>query len=297
MTVSIVIPNWNGKALLEKNLPKVIDARKNPKNEIIEIIVVDDDSMDDSVEFLKNNFSEVRIIRRTENKGFSSTVNMGVRHAKGKLICLLNTDVIPEKNFLENIHKHFKDKNVFAVGLHEKGYGPAKGEFKDGYLMHGNYGELKEVHESLWASGGSAVFSKKIWQTLKGLDEALYSPFYWEDVDLGYRAQKRGYKILWEPQALVEHKHESVINSDNFKKRNLDLVKERNILLFTWKNVTSKTYFNKHIARLIKRSIMHPGYVKVIVAALKKRKLVLKKRKREILESKLSDEAVLSKFK
>lgn len=297
MKISIVIPNWNGSELLTKNLPKVITAKKNGKNKITEIIVVDDFSTDDSITNLQNNFPEVRLVRQSENRGFSSTVNLGVKLAKGDLVCLLNTDVIPSISFLEKAILHFKDNSVFAVGLHEKGYGPSTAEFKNGYMEHKNFGEINYVKESLWASGGSAVFSKRIWRELKGLDESLYSPFYWEDVDLGYRAQKRGYRILWEPDSLVIHKHESVINNDNFRKKYLEIIKERNVLLFTWKNINSNTYFKQHMLSVLKRAIAHPGYFRVILEALKKRELVLKRRKREKLDAKLSDEAVFSKFR
>lgn len=298
MKVSVIIPNWNGKKLLAKNLPKVIKASVYKKNNILEIIIVDDKSTDNSVRFLEKNFDgKTKIVRQSENRGFASTVNLGVARAKGDLVCLLNTDVIPSKNFLERAIKHFKNNQVFAVGLHEKGYGPSTGEFKNGYLEHKNAGELKEVSPTLWVSGGSGVFSKKIWRKLKGLDEKLYSPFYWEDVDLCYRAHKRGFELLWEPDSLVEHKHESVINEDNFNKRHLDIIKERNILLFHWKNITSEKYFNQHIVRLFTRSSRHIGYMRVIVEAVKSRKVVLKRRESEKREAVLSDEAVFAKFK
>lgn len=296
-SVSIVIPNWNGKELLKKNLSSVIKAKSFSGNNIVEIVVVDDASTDDSVAFLEKNFSnDIRLIKHTENRGFSVTVNRGVRSAKGSLVCLLNTDVIPSDKFLAPVLKHFSDDQLFAVGLHEMGYGPSKGFFKDGYIQHGNYGELKDTHISFWASGGSGVFSKKIWKELHGLDEELYSPFYWEDIDIGYRAYKRGYKIAWEPGAHVVHKHESTISTSNFRKRYMDRIKERNQLLFTWKNLTSRKLFKKHVIKLVERTISHPGYIKIILLALKKRKILSKRRKREIKQSTVSDEVVFAKF-
>src|SRR3989304_9118561 len=124
MKVSIIIPNWNGKNLLEKNLPAVVNAKGNSKNNIAEIIIVDDKSTDDSIPFLESNYgSEVKIIRHRENRGFSSAVNTGVRSAKSPLICLLNTDVVPSVNFLEAAIIHFSNPHVFGVSLHEQGYG------------------------------------------------------------------------------------------------------------------------------------------------------------------------------
>ncbi|RJR28784.1 glycosyltransferase family 2 protein [Candidatus Microgenomates bacterium] len=296
MIVSIIIPNWNGATLLSSNLPCVIKAKRNLNNRIAEIIVVDDGSTDDSLNVLSKFGDEVKVIKHTKNRGFSFAVNTGVRFAGEKLLCLLNTDVVPEPDFLESVIPLFKNKNLFAATLHERGYGAATGNFLNGLLQHSSVKETKTLQETLWASGGSSVFSKKIWKKLRGLDEVLYSPFYWEDVDLGYRAHKRGYSLVWVPSARVTHKHESVINTNSFKKSYLNIIKERNELLFIWKNITSSSLFQKHKKYIIKRVLAHPGYLKVVAAALLKYPKVAKARRREIKESNVSDEAVFSKF-
>ena len=223
-------------------------------------------------------------------------MNTGVRQSTQDLVCLLNTDVSPNVNFLENTTPHFEDSKVFAVSLHEEGYGPARGTFKNGFFEHFGLAELSKVSESLWASGGSAVFRREIWMKLKGFDEDLFSPFYWEDVDLGYRAQKRGYKILWEPLSFVVHKHESIINNNNFKKWKLNLIKQRNYLIFVWKNLTSDTLFKKHKKALIQRVRSHPGYIKIVFLALLRLKEILKARKVEKVNCVMSDESIFEKF-
>ncbi len=294
--ISVVIPNWNGAFLLKKNLPKVIAASKNKVNNIIEIIIVDDFSGDDSVDLLEKEFaSDVRLIKHQKNQRFAATVNTGVRFSKGTHVCLLNTDVIPTENFLEKVIPSLKDKRVFGVTLHEIGFGPAGGSF-DGYLAHYGKPASTSIENTLWISGGSGVFSKEKWQELHGLDSELFSPFYWEDVDLGYRAHKRGYQLLWEPGALVTHKHESVTNPKNFKKSYLSLMKERNELLFIWKNITSKNLFAKHKKAVVERMIKHPGYAKVVIAALRRWNLVMSRRGREKAESVVSDEMIFEKF-
>ncbi len=212
MKISIVIPNWNGRELLEKNLPEVIKACENKKNRIREIIVVDDASTDRGVELIKEKFPKVRLIKHRINRGFSATVNTGARSSKGDLIALLNTDVSPRKDFLEKITPHFKNKSVFGVSLHEEDYGWARGYFKEGFIVHEPGPESKKAHPTFWVSGGSGVFRRSIWMKLKGLDEKLLSPFYWEDLDISYRALKRGYQLWWEPKARVVHEHEAIMS-------------------------------------------------------------------------------------
>ena len=296
MNVSVVIPNWNGEDLLAKNLPKVIKAKKNRDNHIKEIIVVDDCSTDGSQKFLEKKFKgEVVLVKHTMNRGFSSAVNTGVRTAKSKLVCLLNTDVAPHEDFLVHVLRHFHSKQTFAISFNEGKLGPAVGKFTNGYLEHKAL-ESKETKETLWVSGGSGIFSRKIWISLRGLDEQMFNPFYWEDVDISYRAWKRGYELYWEPKAKVAHNHESTINPEKIDRKKIEITRERNELLFIWKNVTSKRLFRKHIYALFTRTRMHPGYLKVVFAALKKARYVSRARKREQNEATVADEIIFAKF-
>ncbi|MDO8341236.1 MAG: glycosyltransferase [Candidatus Woesebacteria bacterium] len=295
MKVSVVMPSLNGKTILEKNLPILLAASNNPKNNICEIIIVDDGSWDDSVSFLTQNFKgRIKLIKHTKNRGFSASVNTGVRASTGDLILLINIDVIPEVNFLESSLPHFDNKKVFAVSLHEKGYGFEKGYFGDGYIQLAMGKEDNVLHPCLYVSGGSGLFRKSLWKELGGMDEKLLSPFYWEDVDLGYRAVKRGYINLWEPNSNCVHHHESTISK--LPQKYVGRVKERNQLLVIWKNIHSKNLIKKHIAGLLSRSLKHPGYLRVVFMALMRLKIVLKARKKEIKEGKVSDEAILSMF-
>ncbi len=295
--VTVVIPNWNGEILLQQNLPKVLAAKNNKKNRIKEIIIVDDASTDNSVKLLKKNFSNnIRLFQHKENRGFAAAVNLGVRMAKTELVCLLNSDVIPSENFLVKALPHFHNIKVFGVSLAEEGYGPAIGQYLNGYIEHNDNKDAKITSNTFWLSGGSCVLSRKIWMKLKGFDEELFHPFYWEDVDLSYRAMKRGYKLLWEPDAKVIHKHETTISKTTSAKKRKILIVERNQLLFIWKNITSKNMFRKHRIGLVKRVLRHPGYIRVIMLALKKRKLIQKRRKIEIKQSKISDEAIFANF-
>lgn len=264
--ISIIIPSYNGLELLKKYLPLVI--KWSPSS--AQIIIVDDASSDGSVDFLKNlskAHKQLTLIINQNNKGFIYNCNLAAKTAKGNLLVLLNNDVKPTRNFLEPAIKHFKDKNVFAVSLNEQGQSWAKIFWEKGMISHSPGDKSNKTHISAWASGGSAIFRKSMWEELGGFDPML-KPFYWEDFDIGIRAWKKGWKILWEPQAKVFHKHETTMS-----KLNQDYVlniKERNHLLVTWKNIDSSNLFLSHLKNIVFRTLKHPGYAVVIFRAVQR---------------------------
>lgn len=294
LNVSVIIPFYNTKDLIEKNLPYFIKVKDNPKNRILELIMVDDGSTDGSYEFVKKNYEGIKIIRHRVNRGFSASINTGVRASKGSLLALLNSDVVPDENFLEPVFGHFEKKDVFAVSLNEKGFSWARGFFKGGFVEHSLGAPASEARETFWVNGGSGVFRRDYWMKIGGLDEKLFSPFYWEDIDICYRALKRGYINVWEPNAKIIHEHESTIKK--LRKSYVDNIRERNQLLFIWKNITSPNLLRKHFVGLLQRLVKHPGYIKIILMALRKFKIVLRARRREKKESKISDEAIFAKY-
>ena len=129
--VSIVIPNWNGVYLLQKHLQNTIDASDG-----YEIIVSDDCSTDGSVDYLKKNFPHVIVVSRKSRQGFAGNVNAGVARSTGDIVILLNTDVEPEKGFLQPLLSHFDDPDVFAVGCLEKSWENGKSILRGRGLAH-----------------------------------------------------------------------------------------------------------------------------------------------------------------
>ena len=238
MNLSVIIPNYNGEELLKKNLPKVLLAVG-----AVETIVVDDASTDESLTVLDNFKDKIKVIKNEENLGFSSTVNKGVRAAKGDIVILLNTDVVPEKEFLTPLLSNFKDEKVFAVGCMDKSVENGKtilrgrgiGAWKRGFMVHSR-GEVNKT-DTLWVSGGSGAFRKSIWDKLGGFNQ-LYNPFYWEDIDLSYRALKSGYKIIFEPKSIVIHEHEKGAIKNTYSDFKVKTIAYRNQFIFVWKNTT-----------------------------------------------------------
>lgn len=237
-SVSIVIPNWNGRELLKKHLPLVIQ-----NSEKAAIIVVDDHSTDGSVAYIERTFPNIRIIKKNEHDGFASTVNAGVQAATSDIVILLNTDVEPEKNFLDPLLTHFSDPNVFAVGCMEKSIengneilrGRGIGWWEKGFYHH-KRGEI-DRSDTAWVSGGSGAFRRSIWQELHGMD-TRFDPFYWEDIDLSYRATEKGYQIIFEPKSIVRHFHEKGKIKTEYTDMHIAYIAFRNQFYFIWKHAS-----------------------------------------------------------
>lgn len=259
MQISIVIPNYNGSHLLTNNLPAVIDAveyYKKIHGGGCEIVIVDDASVDDSLQIIENITKKISIplqtIKNETNKGFSHTVNKGVSLANGDIVILLNTDVKPKKDFLIPLLAHFANENIFAVGCMDESIehgktvfrGRGVGEWKKGFLLHSR-GNIDRTN-TLWVSGGSGAFRKDIWEKLHGLT-TLYSPFYWEDIDISYRALKSGYTLVFEPKSIVQHTHETGIIRTTYSKEYITAIAYRNQILFVWLNVTDFLLIVQHI--------------------------------------------------
>ena len=254
MNISIVIPNYNGEEILRNNLIKDYDAIKNSKNNI-EMIVVDDKSTDSSLRVLhdlKLIIPMLKIVENEKNMGFSSAVNKGVEKAQGEIIILLNTDAYPDKNFLDPVVNDFKDDKVFAVGCMDKSLENGKavlrgrgiGIWRRGFLVH-QRGEV-DKNNTLWVGGGSGAFRKDIWDKLGGLNP-LYNPFYWEDIDLSYRALKSGYKILFEKKSIVYHEHSKGSINKTYSKFKIKRVAYRNQFIFVWENATDLLLQLSHV--------------------------------------------------
>jgi len=260
-SVSIVIPNWNGRNLLAEYFGSVVSAaEKFRSHSPVEIIVVDDGSTDDSCEWLRENYGTnelVRAVELEENVGFLRAVNSGFEAAAHDVVFLLNSDVQAEPSCIAPLVKHFEDdENVFAVCCRagrinsERLDGGGKiGRFERGFWrVFLNYEVINDETEtertSFYGSGGYTAYDRKKWKQLGGFQDLL-SPNYWEDVEICYRAWKRGWKVIYEPAARVRH-----LGSASMKKKGggeIKVVTERNRLLFIWINVHDAGMFASHI--------------------------------------------------
>ena len=245
--ISTVIPVYKKTDNFLKNLNNNIEFLKDT-----EVIIVNDDPQISIKHLLKN--YNVKLIENNKNLGFGGSVNKGVKNSTNKYIFLLNSDVILNSDSYKRSFAHFKnDPNLFAVGFaqtekNNEIVGKNNVYWKSGFFRHKKADSLS-FGKTAWAEGGSSIFSKDKFLDLGGFDD-LYSPFYWEDIDLSYRAWKKGYKILFDPNVLVNHHHESTI-STYFSAKTIKRVSYRNQFIFIWKNITDPTYLLSHLLLLI----------------------------------------------
>jgi len=269
----MVIPSWNGAELLRQFLPSVRAAAERYRQETgspVEILVVDDASSDGSPELLLGqNFVQddspggqasglgLRFLRNETNLGFNAAANRGFRAANHGLILLLNNDVEVPPDAVATLARHFADPQVFAVhgsvvdadtGL-QCGAGQLLG-FARGFLrVHQGYTvecgqNARGPLLSAFASGGSAMYHRESLLSLGGFDPLL-SPAYWEDVELSYRAWKRGYTVLYEPGVTVRHRISSTMGQ--LARARLERLQQRNRLLYHWVHLHHPGLFAAHL--------------------------------------------------
>ncbi|MCM8787049.1 MAG: glycosyltransferase [Candidatus Omnitrophica bacterium] len=284
--ISVVIPNYNGRELLEKNLPYLFKALRNyPCNS--EVIIVDDASGDGSRDFIKKNFPQIKIITVEKNSGFAFAVNLGIKSAKYPLVLILNTDIEVDQNFLNPLVKHFDNQDIFSVSCFENrpsGFLIGYPNFKLGMFCLEYFKDpfsLKGTFEVFFPAGSASLIDKEKFLSLGGFDE-LFSPFYWEDIDLGLRAYKKGLRCILEPNSKVYH----ITGKSILKKHNQNYANKiywRNYFLFNWKNLTTTMLFF-HLFFLpitfFIASFYRKGYFLGFLEALKNIKDVFKKRKK-----------------
>jgi len=264
--LSIVIPNWNGRALVAEFLPSALAAAKlyrQQQGANVELIIVDDASTDGSQQWLADNYGNeplLRVIELKQNGGFVRAVNHGLAAASHPIILLLNNDVEVSHDAIAPLISHFDDERVFAVCC--KAFrlrtdfldGAGKlGFFKRGFWrVFFNYDILPEPpstelprHYSFFGSGAYTAYDATKLSALEGLQDLL-APIYWEDVEVCYRAWKRGWVVEYEPASEVFHLSSGTMGKSELR-REMKVITERNRLLMTWINLHDHTWFMLHI--------------------------------------------------
>ena len=202
--VSIIIVNYNGKELLQKCLDSLL--KVNYDN--FEIILVDNNSTDGTVEFITKNYPSLIIIKLDSNKGFAEPNNVAAKISKGKYLLFLNNDTVVTPNFISEMVKVMETDKKIAVCqsllLKPDGSVDSSGDFIDhSGVVYNSKTKIDEIREVSSARGASMLVRSDIFEKLDGFDQKFFITF--EDVDLCWRSWILGYRVLIIPTSIVYH--------------------------------------------------------------------------------------------
>jgi len=251
-SIAIVILNWNGKNLLEKFIPSVISYSGDAS-----IYVADNASDDNSVDFLKDTFPEIKIIQNKENFGFAKGYNEALKHVNEDILCLLNSDVEVTKNWLTPILELFDSNPEMAIiqpkilDYKEKNhfeYAGAAGGFIDRYgypycrgrifeTVEEDLGQYDDTTPIFWASGACLFIRKKVFDELKGFDVIFFA--HMEEIDLCWRCLNLGLKVYYTSKSSIYHVGGATLDKSNPKKTYLNF---RNSLYMLVKNANGNLF-------------------------------------------------------
>lgn len=278
MKLSIIIVNYNVKYFLEQCLYSV---RKATRGIALEVIVVDNNSVDGSVEMLKEKFKDIQLIENRKNTGFSVANNQGIEVSKGEYVLLLNPDTVVQEDTFEKIVK-FMDEHPDAGGLGVKmidGKGNFLPESKRGLptpmvaffkifglarifpksklfgKYHLGYLSNDEVHEVDVLAGAFMLMRREALNKVGLLDETFF--MYGEDIDLSYRIQLGGYKNYYYPQTSIIH-----YKGESTKKSSVNYV----FVFYNAMIIFAKKHFSKNNAKLFSFLINIAVYVRAGMA-------------------------------
>jgi O-antigen biosynthesis protein len=241
MKISVIIVNYNVKHFLEQCLHSVIRASKNMK---VEIFVVDNNSVDGSIQLIREKFPEINLIENKKNVGFSKANNQAIKKAKGKYILLLNPDTVVEEDTFIKV-TDFMDKHPEAGGLGVKmidGKGNFLPESKRGLptpwvafskmfglsklfpksrkfdRYHLSYLDENKIHAVDVLAGAFMLIRSEVFNKTGLLDETFF--MYGEDIDMSYRITQHGYVNYYFPETTIIH-----YKGESTKKGSLNYVK------------------------------------------------------------------------
>ncbi len=262
MKVAVVILNWNGKTLLKKFLPSVV---KYSMDEA-EIYIADNNSTDDSISFIKENYPDIKIVQNKKNGGYAKGYNDALQHIDADIYALVNSDIEVTSGWLTPVIDQFKNNpNTVAVqpkllDFKDKSkfeYAGAAGGFVDfmGYPyckgrifmdLETDQNQYDNSYDIFWATGACFFIRSEIYHKLNGFDEDYFA--HQEEIDLCWRIQNEDYKIQYVGASTVYHVGGATLKESNPHKTFLNF---RNSLFTIAKNVPKRFVFFVIFFRLI----------------------------------------------
>jgi len=227
MDLSIIIVTYKSERVIKDCLKSIYE---NTKGIDFEVIVLDNDSQDKTVEIIKNNFPQVDLVEIEENLGFSKGVNLGIKKSRGEAVLLMNPDMIVLSNTINKSLRHLNsDKDIGILGCKfvypdyklQASFGNYPTNFTEllystslykifpygkiipqNFLSREKYSKTQTVD---WVSGGFMMIKRKVIEKIGGLDERFF--MYLEDVDYCKRVKMNEFDIVYFPEVKVIHYH------------------------------------------------------------------------------------------
>ncbi|MBL6590333.1 MAG: glycosyltransferase [Flavobacteriaceae bacterium] len=262
MKTAIVIINYNGLNLIKKFMPSIITNSSN-----YNIYVIDNNSTDDSVNYIKNNFNNINIINNSSNLGYAGGYNEGIKKIDEDLLVFLNNDAtFLDENSLSNLVKVFKENSEIKVAQpkiidftnQEKfeysgaaggfidffGYPFCRGRIFSNVELKNNYNTTREV---FWASGTCFAIRKSTFVEHNGFDESFFA--HMEEIDLCWRIKRKNIddKIVAVGNSEVYHLGGGSLTYNSSNKYYLNF---RNSIIMMIKNIPGKYFFQFLLGRL-----------------------------------------------
>ncbi len=256
--ITVLIPSRDGRELLGQLLPTIL-----PQLGSSEVVVIDNGSADGTAEWMAERYPEIRVIRDAEPLSFARAVNLGIQAARFSRTLLLNNDMIAEAGFVEALESAFDRvpdlfcataQIFFPTGVRREETGKAvwRREHPLDFPVRCDDPVVGEdLTWVLYGSGGCSLFDTAKLSALGGVSE-VFDPAYVEDLDLGYRAWKRGWPSVYCAKARVEHRHRAT-TSRYYTPEQLDAFVERNYLRFLIHAVGSTALFRRLWTEAIRR--------------------------------------------
>ena len=244
---AVVILNWNGRKLLERYLPSVIKFSNQA-----EVIIADNASTDDSVQWLKTNYPSLQIVINNSNGGYAGGYNQALKKIEADYFVLLNSDVEVTENWLQPLLDLMQGNDKIAAcqpkllwdtDREKFEYAGASGGFIDKYgypfcrgrlfdELEKDSGQYESTTECFWASGACMMVRAHLYHQYGGLDEDFFA--HMEEIDLCWRFKNSGYSIFVCPQSVVYHYGGGTLSQQNAHKTFLNF---RNGLILLMKNL------------------------------------------------------------
>lgn len=260
--VAVLVLNWNGRTLLQQFLPSWLAHTPD----YADLIIVDNGSTDDSVSFLQEHYRDVHLLAFEENLGFAGGYNRAIEELDYQTVILLNSDVELTSGWLDQpmqllnsspeiaavqptlraqrSPKDFEYAGAAGGFIDRLGYPFCRGRIFD--TIEEDRGQYADSVDLFWASGACLIIRRAVYREVGGLDTLFFA--HQEEIDLCWRLNARGWRIVSAPQSIVYHVGGASLSADSPRKVFLNF---RNNLLMIYKNLPAPTLYRVLFARML----------------------------------------------